>query len=171
MKDYDYTEPGAYFVTMCTFGGECRFGEIVNNEMRLNSSGGIVKKCWEDIPNHCADVALDVFTIMPNHVHGIIVIQNGPGRGKACLAPTKRQFGNPPAGSLSSIIGSFKSAASRHVNLIRNSPGRPLWQRNFYEHVIRKEDDLNRIREYIVNNPYKWPEDENNPDSRRQERR
>jgi REP element-mobilizing transposase RayT len=130
--------------------------------MRLNDAGQTVSDIWHKIPEHFPHVDIDEFIVMPSHVHGIIVI-NSDCRGMACHAPTDREFAKPIAGSLSTIIGSFKSAITRRINQIRNAPGHPLCHRNYYEHIIRNEEELNRISQYIVDNPARWSEDENNP--------
>jgi REP element-mobilizing transposase RayT len=162
LKGYDYSEAGAYFITICANSRECLFGDVVGEEMRLKDAGQMVRDIWHRIPEHFPHADIDEFIVMPNHVHGIIVI-NPTGRGMACHAPTHRQFAKPITGSLSTIVGSFKSAITRQINLIRNTPGCSVWQRNYYEHVIRSEEEMNRIREYIIENPVKWSEDENHP--------
>jgi REP element-mobilizing transposase RayT len=151
---------GAYFVTICTRERECLFGHVVNGEMRLNDAGEIARRCWEDIPDHFPLAELDAFVIMPNHVHGIIVV---PGKGTACRALTSEQFGKPAVGSVPTIVRSYKSSVTRHMNLLRGAPGTPLWLRNYYEHIVRSEAELMAIREYILANPARWDEDENNP--------
>jgi putative transposase len=180
LQTYDYADEGAYFVTLCTFHRECLFGEVVKGEMRLNAVGEIAYECWNAIPHHFPGVELDSYMIMPNHVHGIVVITERRGDGVNVGArhavplqgsnppshheqSAKQAFGKPVPGSLPTIVGSFKSAAARHVNLLHNTPAAPLWQRNYYEHVIRDEGDLNPIREYIECNPQMWETDEENP--------
>ena len=142
--------------------------------MVLNEWGEIAKQCWLEIPMHFANMVLDEYVIMPNHIHGIIIVDR---RGRACRAPTHsaplqdmrkntstiEQFGKPTHGSIPTIIRSYKSAVTRHINQKQNISGRTLWQRNYYEHIIRDEEELNQIREYITNNPLKWGWDENNP--------
>jgi len=162
LKGYDYSKAGAYFVTICAQNRECLLGDIVDGETRLNDAGKMVKRCWGEIPTHFPHVELDEFIVMPNHMHGIIVICP-TGRGMACRAPTQRQFAKPIAGSLSTIIGSFKSATTRQINHIRNTPGHHVWQRNYYERIIRSEEEMDRIRTYIIDNPVKWAGDEDNP--------
>jgi REP element-mobilizing transposase RayT len=159
LKEYDYTNPNWYYITICTNNKKHLFGEIINNKVILSEFGEIVNECWSDIPKHFEFAELDDFVIMPNHTHGIIIINS---RDKACLVPTDeyRKFGKPPASSLSSIIGSFKSAATRKINIARSSPGKIVWQRNYFEHIIRNDDDLFRIRTYIQNNPLRWALDE-----------
>lgn len=172
LKDYDYTQNGAYFVSVCTHRRACLFGEIHDGDMVLNSYGMIVQEQWEQTGIVRDNVELDAFVIMPNHVHGIILIvdnndthENRDGdlmrRGLMHQTPTmtKREFSKPIAHSLSTIIGAFKAAVTRHINRLPDSPDHPIWQRNFYEHIIRNEADLNRIREYIIYNPARWETD------------
>jgi REP element-mobilizing transposase RayT len=162
LKGYDYAGSGAYFVTICTQNHECLFGEIRDGRMILNDAGRMVQSLWDELPRHFPNVELDTFVVMPNHVHGIIWIID-VGRGTACRAPTVERFGQPVAHSLPTIIRSFKSAVTKCVNAQRGTPGLPIWQRNYYEHIIRNDDELNRICEYIVNNPARWDNDVENP--------
>jgi REP element-mobilizing transposase RayT len=132
--------------------------------MNLNPYGEIIKHEWICTPNVRPNIALDEYVIMPNHFHGIIIINAGNMcRGMACHAPTGRQFARPIAHSLSTIIGAFKSAVTRKINKIRNTIGTPVWQRNYCEHIIRNKRELSHIKEYIQNNPLQWDNDENNP--------
>jgi REP element-mobilizing transposase RayT len=172
IKGYDYSSPGAYFVTLCVNRRKCTLGRIAVNEIRLSSIGRNVKQYWEGIPDHFPQVLLDEFIVMPNHMHGIIIITDTPCRGTACRAPTTDKFGKPTRGSLSTIIRSFKSTVTKHVNkqkskgmARRSHAENSFWQRNYYEHVVRGENDLNRIRQYILNNPFCWKDDEENPDN------
>jgi len=146
LKNYDYSQAGAYFVTICTQNKECLFGEIEVGKMSLNEYGQITTKCWHDLPNHYPHIELDEFVVMPNHTHGIIVIKP---------APTVKQHGLPE------IIRAFKTFSSKQINLIRSTTGIPVWQRNYYEHIICSEPELNKVREYIVSNPLNWETDEN----------
>ena len=188
LPGYDYAEPGACFVTICTKDRLCLFGEVVAGEMRLNAAGHIAHQCWSDIPNHFPHVQLDAFIVMPNHVHGILVIAHHAAPDDvgarhvgarhavplqppavtppptASRNPAVEQFGKPVHGSIPTIVRSFKSAATRHINILRGTPGAPVWQRNYYEHIIRTEDALRRIRQYIVTNPMRWHLDRENPD-------
>ncbi|GIV55248.1 MAG: hypothetical protein KatS3mg040_0016 [Candidatus Kapaibacterium sp.] len=164
-----FGKPEAYFVTICTQGRACLFGQVVEGQMRLNEAGHIAQQCWTDIPNHFPHVQLDVFIIMPNHVHGILVItENVDNVGATHASPLPNTAPplphGPRPGSIGAIIGSFKSAATRHINILRGTPGAPIWQRNYYEHVIRTEDALHCIRQYIVTNPLRWHLDRENPD-------
>ncbi len=166
LKDYNYAQTGAYFVTVCTHEWECVFGNVIDGEVQLNKYGKIVTACWEEIPNHFMGTELDAFVVMPNHIHGVVVIANGekqPASARATHAsPLQRPCGPQPK-SIGSIIGAFKSASTKGVNEMRQTPGMPLWHRNYYEYVIRDENELARIREYIAANPARWAEDVNNP--------
>jgi len=135
--------------------------------MVLNEFGEIALDEWDRTPQIRESVELDEYVIMPNHLHGIIVITSNR-RGVLPYAPINTLRHNPnefrsPSRNIGSIIRGFKSAVARRVNDQRNTPGMPVWQRNYYEHVIRGEEDLNEVREYIINNPLKWDLDSENP--------
>jgi REP-associated tyrosine transposase len=112
------------------------------------------------IPKHFDTALVDEFIVMPNHVHGIVMIRDVGARH---AVPVSRRFGKPAAGSLAAIVGSFKSATTRRINELRQTPGISVWQRNYYEHVVRGDDSLDRIREYITSNPARWDVDRENP--------
>ena len=159
LQGYDYTQAGMYCVTICAHSRKCLFGEIVDGQMGLNDMGQIVLECWGDLPRHYKNLKLDYFAIMPNHVHGIMVMSDMPvamvGAGLK-PAPTEKRHGLPE------MVRALKTFSSKRINEIRSTPGMPVWQRNYYEHVIRDDDGLNRIREYIINNPANWQDDEEN---------
>jgi len=155
LHSYDYTWQGAYFVTICTHDKQSLFGNIIDSTMRLNPCGEIVDSVWKDIPLHYPEVTNKVFIIMPNHVHGIIMIQDLRRAGSK-PAPTKKH-------PLSEIVRAFKSYSSRKINEYRHSPGTPVWQRSYYEHIIRSEEEFTRIGEYILFNAAKWETDRENP--------
>lgn len=166
LKNYDYTSAGAYFMTICTHDRKCLFGHIDNGKMVLNSYGDIVRNVWGDLINHMGGIRLEVFVVMPNHMHGIVMIK----RAGLEPAPTKNAeavgAGSKPALSqcgLSEIVRQFKTFSAKRINALRQTAGAPVWQRNYYEHVIRDEKTLFEIREYIENNPKQWDLDENNP--------
>ncbi len=161
LRSYDYSQAGSYFVTICAQNRECLFGNVTDGEMHLNAAGAIVQTVWDDLPNHYPNVELDRFVVMPNHVHGIIVIV-GAGLKPALTkpAPTKPA---PTKHGLPEIVRALKTFSARRINEMRNTPGVPIWQRNYYEHIIRNDDSLHRIREYIVNNPAQWALDRENP--------
>jgi REP element-mobilizing transposase RayT len=155
LHSYDYTWHGAYFVTICTHDKQSLFGNIIDNRMSLNPCGEIADSSWKDIPRHYPEVKNDIFVIMPNHVHGIIIIQDLRRVGLG-PTPTKRH-------PLSEIVRAFKSYSSRKINEYRHLPGTPVWRRGYYEHVIRSEEEFTRIGEYILFNIAKWEIDRENP--------
>ena len=173
LKGYDYTSPGAYFVTICTHQRRCLFGDIVDGTMKLSRIGLFVQACWQRLPHHCSNVSLDEFIVMPNHIHGILFLGSsspsdialGQGilesRKKVQLNATSRQA--PKSGSLGAIVRSFKSVTSRKIGQFREPPNRPVWQQNFYEHIIRNEAALHQIRHYIQTNPQSWQDDRLHP--------
>lgn len=153
LKGYDYTQPAPYFVTVCVQGREAIFGKIVGEEMQANDAGRMVGAAWDDLPRHYPGVQIDAFVVMPNHIHGIIVLTN----------PT-----DPARLSLPDVVHRFKSFTTAQYRRGVESNGWPpfagrLWQRNYYEHVIRDEDEWNRIRDYIRTNPQGWALDSENP--------
>ena len=165
LKDYDYSQEGAYFVTICTHGKECILGHIIDGRVELSPIGHSVYGYWLQIPKHFEAVQLDEFVVMPNHMHGILMITrccrgvkfNAPTRGSdsfSCISPRKD--------TLAVIVRTYKSVVSRWCR--ENGYGDFRWQRNYYEHIIRSERDLKEIREYIVNNPMKWDIDAENPE-------
>jgi putative transposase len=151
---------GAYFVTICTRERECLLGQVVDGEMRLNKHGMAVHEEWLKTAELRENVEMEACTVMPNHLHGIVVVTDG--RGTARRAPTEG-FGKPVADSIPTIMRAFKSASTKCINELRHTPGTAVWQRNYHEHVVRGDDDLRRIREYILGNVARWNEDENNP--------
>jgi putative transposase len=237
LKGYDYTQPGAYFITICAQGRACLFGEIIDGEMHLNEAGQIVVQTWQDLLNHISNVQLDAFVVMPNHVHGIIIITDHAGGIGAGFKPARTTMGpgsvadsgstagpgsvgagsvgagsepapttttkapgsaagsgpttgsGPAAGSgpttgsgpvgagsepaptaptrsshgLPEIVRQFKTFSARRINELRGTPGTPVWQRNYYEHIIRDEFSLSRIRQYIAENPARWDADWEHP--------
>jgi len=160
LKGYDYSRVGAYFVTICTHKRECVFGEVVEGEMRLNETGMIVQDEWLRTPTIRPNVELDVFVVMPDHLQGIIIL-NDDGRGESQFAPTRF---HSPSGTVGAIVRGFKSASTKRINEIRGAIGRPLWQRNFHDRIIRDENEMRRTQEYIVNNPLQWYYDEERTD-------
>jgi len=199
LKGYDYTQAGAYFITICTHGRECLFGEVVDGEMRLNDAGRMIESVWNEMPAFYPGVNTDGFVVMPNHVHGIVVLVGATAGDVVGAAPRGRprsgrvsERGQPqgvvptgvgsspgqaqgpaPTGvpmlSLPDVMHRFKTMTTkRYADGVKHSGWVPfsgrLWQRNYYEHIIRDEESLNRIREYIVNNPLQWALDRENPD-------
>ena len=160
LQGYNYSRPGAYFVTICTRNRECIFGDIVNADMVLNEYGIIVRDEWIKSAEIRDECELDEFVVMPNHFHGIMWIR-AHCRGDRPVAPT-----GPRPHSLGSLMAGFKPAATKRINKLRRTPGAKLWQRNYYERIIRNDDELHRIREYIINNPAQWDMDRENPVAR-----
>ena len=177
LKGYDYSQPGAYFITLVTQGRECLFGDVVNGEMQLNAAGQIVLEEWMRTPSMRPEMDIDEFVVMPNHIHGIIIICENNGipavgahgigaHGGAPLhnhTPQQPQPTHRKPRSLGSFIAGYKSIVTRRVNAQFGTPGVPLWQRNFYERIIRNEKEWDRARLYIINNPLNWELDNENP--------
>ena len=161
LKGYDYSQTGAYFVTICTRNKEFILGDVVGGDMHLNEFGKVVEKEWLKTFDMRKNLLLDEYIVMPNHFHGIIIIADG--RGTLPRAPTFEKFGKPVSNSLPTIIRLFKSTTKKQINGLRNNPGESVWQRNYYEHIIRNDDELNQVREYIINNPLQWEFDRENP--------
>lgn len=147
LPHYDYTSPGGYFVTVCTQNRSCLLGRITDGRMHLYEAGRIVEGCWLDLPNHYPNIILDIFVVMPNHVHGLFFVEEQSLSGHA----------------VPEIIRAFKSFSARRVNEAHHKQGRPLWQRGYFERVIRGTTALEKTRDYISNNPLRWHLDRNNP--------
>jgi putative transposase len=209
LKGYDYAQAGAYFVTICTQGRECLFGEIVDDEMQLSDVGRMVQTAWSELPDHYPGVETDAFVVMPNHIHGIIILTSDqPAQGPAPMGPMGRTadgagvgaaprgcpdakpadlgpvrrtadgagVGATPRGcldaklSLSDVVNRFKSwTTARYRHGVAQLGWPPfagkLWQRNYYEHIVRNEEELGQMRQYVEGNPLKWALDRENPAS------
>ena len=192
LKNFDYSRAGAYFVTICSHNKKFVFGRVEDDAVRLSELGRLIEECWQQITEHFMNATLDEYIIMPNHLHGIIVLSesyhdcrgaarsaretdstgrgaarsarktDSTGRGAACS--TRSETSNMRPDTLSTIVRSFKSAATklaRESNLVANEP---LWQRSFFERIIRNNDAMMKAREYIINNPLRWHLDKENPD-------
>lgn len=171
LRDYDYSQPGTYFVTICAQHRKCLFGTIVNGQMQLNEIGKIIVECWNRIPQHFPSVGLGDYVIMPNHIHGIIT-QNIVGARSPCStenASNRRGEVTSPAHrdlpALGKIVAYFKYQSTKHINQHHNTPRTRIWQRNYHDHIIRDDPDLQRIRQYIQENPMKWELDQLHPDN------
>jgi len=168
LHEFDYSQPGAYFVTIVTQDRKTLFGQIVDGEMVLNEVGKMVEDVWIAIPNHFPKVECEEFVVMPNHFHGIFSItadkQDEPNVGARHAVPYKHgaieNFGKPVSGSLSTIIRSFKSATTKAFHEFPRHSEERLWQQGFYDRVIRNEREYKAIYEYIIANPLNWEKDE-----------
>ena len=149
LQGYDYTQAGAYYLTTVVHRREHLLGEIQQEEMQLSKFGQIVHYAWLDLPNHYTQLELGAFCIMPNHFHGIILFND------------VERMGVPPQ-PISEIVRAFKSFSARRINAFRKTPGIPFWQRNYYEHIIRNDQDHELIQKYILSNPINWEKDDEN---------
>ena len=165
LRGYDYSQPGAYFITLCTQNRECNLGEIMNGEMKFTVRGFIIDEFWSKIPDHFPNVELDEFIVMPNHVHGIIVI-NDELLGKKNIKETNTEGGETPPlrkTTLGQVIAYYKYQTTKIINQVDNTPGLRVWQRNYYERIIRNHKILELARQYIFQNPFRWDKDPNHP--------
>jgi putative transposase len=202
LRHWDYTQPGAYLITLCVYDREYLFGEIINGKMLLNEYGKIADNCWRKIPDIRSIVNLDEFIVMPNHIHGIIILKplfvgaTDPvarisdkkefrrgtdvselekskylnNRATGSVAPTKTKNGKdkkdrpcgPLPGSIGAIIGQYKSVVTKQINTTRNTAGKDVWQRDYFDRIGRDSREVYRIRQYIRNNPLQWELDEEN---------
>lgn len=159
LPGYDYASRGAYFVTICTHLHKQILGKVTGTVVELSTFGNIVRQEWLSSSKLRDEIRLDIFVVMPNHVHGIVWIVSNNNVG----ATGRSHLPGPRPKSLGAFIGGYKSAVTKRVNQIRNTAGAPFWQRNYYEHVIRNDASLDRIREYISTNPLRWDLDRENP--------
>lgn len=165
LPGYDYSRPGAYFITICTYNKESLFGLVTGGKMVLNDYGLLVEGEWKRIPNRFPLILLGAFMIMPNHFHGIITymdISHVGARQGAEITSGSCSFASPlPANPpLGVVVGAFKSTSARIINGLRQTPGFPVWQRNYYEHIIRDDESYLQIAEYILTNPERWEFDD-----------
>ncbi len=170
LRGYDYSRPGAYFITICTYNRACLFGEIADDEMVLNEAGRIAEKCWHEIPSHFPHVRLDTFIIMPNHIHAIVILAEQPVDGTdvgaknfSPLRPhaTAVRRSSGTSQTIGSIVRGFKIGVTKWMR--QHTDVYNVWQRNYWEHIVRDEQELHRMRRYIIDNPAKWATDRENP--------
>ena len=157
LQNWDYGSNAAYFVTICTQNRECFLGDILDGIMELSEIGEMAEKYWLEIPNHFPFIFLDCYIIMPNHIHGIIEIKCRDA--KFCVSTGNENKFGPQSKNLASIIRGFKTGVKKYATINKINF---VWQKSFYEHIIRGENDLNRVREYIRLNPLNWKGDRNN---------
>lgn len=172
LQGYDYSQTGLYFVTICMQNRACLLGEIQMGQMQLNSAGEMIYRWWSALPNKFPSVVIDAFVVMPNHVHGIIIITDNPVGADLCVCPdpdNNTQVQGAHAGApLPTIVQWFKTmTTNEYIRGVKNLGWEPfnkrLWQRNYYEHIIRNEEYFQRIREYVHTNPLKWQDDQLHP--------
>lgn len=174
LNGYDYVQNGNYFLTLCTRNRECLFGDVRDGKMYLSNYGGLVNECWQEIPVHFPQIVLHEYVIMPNHVHGIIEINNPQSTGanigrctdtvgvganvvdvgannySPLRTPQSRPHGT--SRTVGSVVRGFKIGVTKQMGF---SP----WQRNYYEHIIRNDESYQNIVRYMAQNPLKWEED------------
>lgn len=172
LKGYDYSRVGAYFITICTQDRACLFGDVADGEMQLNDAGRMIQSVWNEMPAFYPGVDTDEFVVMPNHVHGIVALVGAAPRGRPVSIHTRdgqdgQAQGPAPTMALADVVHRFKTMTTkRYADGVKTDGwsvfrGR-LWQRNYYEHIIRNDESMNRIREYIANNPLQWALDREN---------
>jgi REP element-mobilizing transposase RayT len=161
LKDYDYSSAGYYFVTIVSYKRKNIFGEIIDGQNNLNPLGMIIEKTWQEIPEHFPYVEVDSHIVMPNHFHGIVII-NEVGAQHVVGAQHAEPLREIKPQPLGLIVRSFKSAVTKRVHDLDLFVGEKIWQRNYYEHIIRNEDDHQQIADYIETNPLNWEYDHEN---------
>jgi putative transposase len=155
LRHYDYAQPGAYFITLCSHYRACLFGTIQSGRMEINSFGRVVAETWREQMDRPGSIRTDEWVLMPNHFHALVLIEWEEGGSRA--APTR---------TLGTIVNAFKTVSAKRLNQLRATLGIPVWQRNYYEHIVRTDGELERIRDYIRANPAKWAEDPENPQAK-----
>ena len=178
LRDYDYSQTGGYFVTICVQDQICLLGKIIDGRMQLNEVGKIVVECWNRIPQHFPSAELDTCVVMPNHIHGVILL--GTGGAKCPCPPTHSQpnrtvevpspvspkrVSEIASPTLGQVVAYFKYQSTKSINQYRDMPGTHIWQRNYYDHILRDDTDLHRIRQYITDNPMQWELDRFHPNN------
>jgi putative transposase len=165
LSGFDYSSTGSYFVTICSRGHSHIFGKILNAKIVLSEAGSVSERCWNEIPEHYPGVCVEVHQVMPNHIHGIVQIKKSnkamPSNGQPCgidrnTLVYKRVFGHPQPGTLSTIVGSYKSAVTKELHDLGLFPGRSIWQTRFHDHIIRDARSHFLIEWYIRLNPFIW---------------
>lgn len=170
LENWDYAWDGMYFITICTKGMQHFFGEIKNGKMNLTNVGVLADVFWYEIKNHAKNITLDAFVVMPNHIHGILIIENNSQtvetshtvseKSNQELTPAQKRKGNTGKNSISSILGGYKSAVTKHANRLGFEFE---WQKRFHDRIIRNQDEYTKISNYIYNNISNWDDDKFNP--------
>jgi len=168
LKGYDYSQPGAYFITICTYQKICLFGDIFAGEVHLNPFGMIASRELARLPQRFPNMTIDEAIIMPNHIHAIWIIRKERGTAEreidtdpsSISRARTEQFGKPVSGSIPTIVRSYKSSVAMRIHRMRGVPSGPIWQRNYYEHIIRNDAEWGKIQAYIKANPSRWDNDE-----------
>jgi REP element-mobilizing transposase RayT len=158
--NHDYTAPGAYFVTICVQDRRPLFGRVVQGTMYLSALGAIAHHCWPAVTRHHKHVQLDTYIVMPNHVHVLLLLLAPPNKQSR---PQRRQFARPVAGSISTLVGTYKAEVTRRARRAGLAPPGKLWQRNFWDSIVRDQQGLDRVRRYIETNPQRWNADRLHP--------
>jgi putative transposase len=154
LRHYEYSQSGAYFITMCVQNRACLFGNIIDGDMQLNDAGRMIQSLWNELPTFYSGSEIDAFVIMPNHFHGIIILNESVGAiHESPLRMTVTERRNM---AIPKMIGRFKMTSSKRINQFRETPGATVWQRNYWERVMRNDIELDAFREYIANNPLQW---------------
>lgn len=165
LQNWNYGWNGAYFITICTKNRIHYFGKVINGKMQLSHMGIVADILWYEIKNHANGIELGGFVVMPNHIHGILILNHNPRRDKACLVSTnntnnktigQKRFQNQGKNTISSIVGGYKSAVTKHV---RRLGYQFAWQSRFHDYIIRNDREYDRIAKYIQNNPQNWEQD------------
>jgi REP element-mobilizing transposase RayT len=167
LRGFDYSQRGIYFVTICTHKNQCVLGRIVDSTVVLTDAGWAVRKTWLSMPERFPGIVLDRFVVMPNHIHGVIAIVRESLRADRKPATQGAASSAPPTvPSLGAMIRAFKSVSAIEINCISGRHGHPVWQRNYYEHIVRDGRDLQKIFKYMAENPVRWESDQKNPASK-----
>jgi len=156
LPNYDYTSPGYYFVTICADNRNNYFGSIEDGVMQLSEFGKIAEFCWVEIPNHFKHAVLDEYIIMPNHIHAILILMD---RKENSSGQAQEAFGKPVVGSLGTILRSYKSAVTKMIHEKDIDSPKKIWQKGYYDRILRSEKGLFNVRRYINHNPKNWIKD------------
>jgi putative transposase len=168
LNGYNYAQAGAYFITVCIQDRACLFGHVADGAMRSNDAGQLATRLWHDLPARFSGLDVDAFVVMPNHVHGILVLSDVGAPLVGARVGVDEKAATRAAPTVGDIVGGFKSSFTvEYIRGVKRGQfpafNRRIWQRNYYEHIIRDEPDLTRVRRYIEENPLRWDFDQENP--------